>query len=364
MSYPTGRDYGDEDSRALVPGTLTTYRHFMLDLDRGVIAPMSWQPGRAGGMGSYGYGNPAQQPYRPMDEVHVAMCARRSGYRSALIRVQQEEMEAQTGRLHEKSPTEWCTCGFYAHYDSETDFYPSFRWGKAYARISGREDLVNVVAVRAVVEMSGTCVMGRLGVRAEKMKIVALTVDWTKQMQDQQVQQVRRSAEMSVNYMYRSPWSLSTVDLEEPYDYFIDGGAEEYDADEERARIENRVASTAMAYKARYYDDVAEMYEAHPKADISALGVDTTPRPKESWDAFMTGAPGFANLQTQMYSMGQVVGRTNQAMRLWVDSLFKEESKPKPKPSVPQSIQDIIDAKANRPAPPGSGIDRRRGRIR
>lgn len=72
------------------------------------------------------------------------------------------------------APDRRCTCGFYASYDPQLDFFQEYirRW---FELKSGHP--INLPHVFAVVEASGRVLMGSKGVRAERMRVVALAVD-------------------------------------------------------------------------------------------------------------------------------------------------------------------------------------------
>lgn len=224
---PERQDYTSGES-TLVPGTLTVYRHFQADLQSGVLTPMNYSPRWAAHNGAPA--TPGQSPYPPP-------------WKGRPITYQADCNIYVRSSSDHKTPGKDCTCGFYASYDPETDFYPNYRWGAALVQLLCEEfGLGSVALVKAAAEVSGTVVMGRLGVRAEKMKILGFTIDWAKK---------------------DSVWS-------------IDGKQYRPTGRDQETVLAAR--SLALLYGVTYYDSAEEMVAAHPKADVSALGVDTAPR--------------------------------------------------------------------------------------
>jgi hypothetical protein len=315
---PEARDYGISDGKTLVPGTLTVFRHYLADLRSGGnshLLPMS--------AGS----NPANvktawdRPY-PHSGQWVAECGSPLG-------VLLHQVRPSLGEDH-KSPDVNCTCGFYASYDPATDFYPTFRWGGYHSNRDRR------IIVRAVVEASGTVVMGRLGVRAEKMKVVALAVDWSKHVSG-----------------YTWEW------MSDAFPSLVDQARDEKRA--VRTRVHELAEELANLYGAKLYDTVFEMNEAHPKADISALGVDTSPRPHpgEHFDwatAAIAGSSLNRQIAQQAAAYANVGGFTPVVRTVLDEAVAVGDATP---------YEKALARKAKgKPAPPGTGIDRRRGKLR
>lgn len=234
---PNRNDYGQPgDNTALVPESLTVYRHFKLSIS---------MPNRLQGMGnSFPYDKPG---------IQESLCTKYlTSTPGACADPSQSTRESRALTSHD-SPELGCSCGFYAHYDPQTDFYDGATWTASPGRL--RTDfklyLSNgggstspfyrtipspVPMVRSVVEMSGRVIMGRLGVRAQKMHIKAVAVDWTKCI---------------------SFGSTMATERE----------------------VENRLRSTARFLGAKFYVDFKDMYKAYPKPDLSALGIEES-KPK------------------------------------------------------------------------------------
>jgi hypothetical protein len=320
---PGQHDYGtsgDGDTQ-LVPNTLTVYRHFKLDPFRGELFPMSY---------SRSYVTYFRIQGAPVKANHRSYVATQG--------VHEAECSKWPDEPHHNTPKLDCTCGFYASYDPATDFYPYHEW---FAPWTGDTEMTGAgyVVVKAAVEMSGRVVMGRLGVRAQKMKIAGLCVDWEKR--------------------HRARENDPVV----PDSWIID-----------------RVKAAAYAYGAKLYGNREAMVEAHGVADVEALGVDTTPRPDDPVEILRQQFQAYAQVATQQ------INAANQAFidfqkallstlpdaRVYIDtrniSFHAEQAKAKrppklpPKP-LPPSVQAAIDRKRSRPAPPGTGIDRRKRKL-
>src|SRR5690606_32568059 len=130
----------------------------------GVLTPMNYNPKWAARNGAPR--TPGHQPYtRPMGNLPTNFLdgqpreLEQPTYRAECNKLYQVSWDFYYPTEH-KSPSKDCTCGFYASYDPETDFYPSFRWGRAYTRLAGAEDYEDFAVVKAAVEVSGTVVMG------------------------------------------------------------------------------------------------------------------------------------------------------------------------------------------------------------
>lgn len=327
---PKARDYGHADSSTLVPGSLTVYRHFMAN--EGRLLPMNYNPSRAA------RGWPVSGAHRPYDcpplrvdglmsepEVYEAECSKIGNYRARLA-----------GDESHQAPEQSCTCGFYAHYAPDTDFYPSHFWGKAYARAVGQRKAEDTVILRAVCEVTGTTVMGRLGVRAQKMKILGLTVDWDKHVEPQ-------------SDMGEGSWVYSTDAAEDFYRMTL-GDVERDDV----GYITNQMSVLAFRYGVEYYADADAMVEAHPPADIEALGVDTNP--PFSRQVKMSAYEILKAQQALYASLAQG--------SISVSTMAFNNSAPKPKPpSMNEMWAAALEAKRNREAPPGAGIDRRKRKL-
>lgn len=366
---PRQEDYGSSGSTPeLVPGSLRVFRHFLVDSKTGEIQPMNYTPDAA----TFFNKNP-QKPYarRTPTGWHVAHCTKGD------IIAQWDMIRRNPAPGHD-APRVDCTCGFYASYSQETDFYPSFRWGRDYVRLAmGEAEWETKFLVRAVCEVSGTVVMGRKGVRAGKIKIKAMAVDWSKRMQVGP--RVLR---------YDDVWVTGHPSIPDTpgYHYRRDENgvlrcyANEDEADEVEA-VNETAANVAFTYGVELFDSVKAMHEAYPEEDVSHL-VDTSPAtdPDEQFYAYLRKLTGVqygkqaaaqaftAQTQQMQQQMQQFARASAQAIRGVTASLafiddamveaIAEDEKPK------SQFERAIEAKKSRPAPPGSGIDRRRGRVR
>lgn len=338
----SANDYGTADSQSqLVPSALTVYRHFAIDTLTRRITPMNYNPeSYAGQKTLYKRG------------VNRAVCARYGWWYA----------DASTPDSHD-SPHAECTCGFYAHYDPNTDFYPGTYWGRDYATLYGRPEFRNTVIVRGVAEVTGKVVCGRLGVRAEKLEIKALAVDWAKY-------QGSRERRYSVDpydvggYLPHSSGSGWAK-------YFREPEFRVTDSDElERRDVKAHARHIAEAHDVLFYEDSSLMYAAWPKPDLSALGI-TEEKPYRDTFA-MWSAQAAAYVPTppppSLKQWGKIKGQS--ATLTILDEAGAEITKVAVKdididPIEPETVKEkALRLKRNRPAPPGSGIDRRRGRLR
>lgn len=362
-------DYGkaSDPERALVPGALVAYRHFQLDLKYGRLLPMNVRPSKQTAL---------QDAYRPADiggywdeeagfsinpPLHEAICNR---FNRPYVMFPGEQERPP----HGKAPVKNCSCGFYASYDPATDFYPSFTWGKEYAEEVGSEEFASVVIVRAAVELTGRVVMGTKGVRAEKMKILGLAIDWSKYVRP-------RPARYADQFYYIPGKPLGGGWLG-PYDRF--------DVERNVGRpgllpeTESHVQSIAIMYGARYFAEVNRMYDAHPKADLAALGV--TEEPDNPYDSggWMFGVNRMAAKQAQAaaYVPPAPKPKPQAGIKGFSMTLAIKDEMTKFLADAFDIPADVIDSKPEtakeralrlkreRPAPPGTGIDRRRGKLR
>lgn len=368
---PDPKDYGQEgDATALVPGSLVVYRHFQVDLEAGTLLPMNYRPPRRG----------RYHPPEFRDSRYRIFGDHANGtYTAECIKVSPSAYMAHAfkvgmGFKHEKSPTVWCTCGFYAHYDPETDFYPSHRWGRLYNRLAGTEELANLVVVRAVCEVSGTVIMGTLGVRAEKVKILAFGIDWAKRIQPSAVdrynfEQNRRYAE----WMESEGAPLGRGQFSRKW------GPDEVEDD---AFVVTSVERVAQSYGVKHYGRVSDMYADYPKPDVSAL-VEEQPEPEpvpEQWEFGFDTTPignapvNWGRISTVKEVLGDIFGtqialysqgvkfdtrraRGPSPTQVWVDELMLPSSEA-------TQFERVMLKKRNKSAPPGTGIDRRRGKLR
>jgi hypothetical protein len=314
----------------LVPGSLTVYRHFGVDLGRGLLTSMSYTRRMADTSPSHRLAH----VYKPFAEVHEAVCT--GGWMCL--------------KMPHDTPDKGCRCGFYAHYDPDTDFYPSTDWGKTWARQVGHRHLEDRAIVRAVAEASGRNVAGRLGVRAAKLKVKAIAIDWAKHV------------------------TTAPIISDDPlYDVVIDSWGtlvwrRGHPTPDEREEVEAKVRDVAALYGVRLYDDPAEMYADHPKADVSALGIDTTPR--RDVTAALAGQMVITAQQAAQMAeeIRKNVQRVTEAFRgmgfvstanATLDETTRDALLGKPM----TTFERVMLAKKSRPAPPGTGIDRRKRKL-
>lgn len=365
---PEQYDYGTpERGRTLVPGALTAFRHFGLNMRTKQLQPMNYSdPLRMAQAGwSFWYGNDAQKPYDPgRGGAYEAECLKPDNPWSRL-RTNLAGDSFRPPEAHE-APKLDCTCGFYASYHPKTDFYDGMHWGPQYAREMEQAypDLPELVMIRAVVELSGPIVMGRVGVRAGKMKIVAIAVDFEK---------------------YISPPSEQGEDFEWLDDVFdIANDSVQFRMVPKRKPIEvaERSGARVMAqevaalYGVRYYADVRDMHADHPPANLEALGVepnawgpiDTVPPVLSPGSVQISPASikAFQAVQAAQAHMYAAVSDLKDAV-LNVSATFNSSgfASGGTMPPVDETVKDrALRLKKNRPAAPGSGIDRRRGRLK
>lgn len=335
---PTGKasDYGEASNETtLVPGALTCYRHFGLNANPDVwLTPMN---------------RPTDSVYvdHPEDGVFHAVCRRprlwglMTGCDCVLCR------SGRYGETHE-SPDRNCKCGFYAHYEPGTDFYEQTRWN-----VAGRPGIspysvvdflpVGIVMVRAVVEMTGNVVLGTKGVRGQKMTVRALAVDWEK-YHDGTVRFLDSGAPF---LRVTSPTVRGIRTEPEPGVEYM---------------VTMRAKAAAAKYRAEYFDDPADMYKAYPQQDLSALGIDP--------DRAQADAEARERLRRReadefvkhlQETLTQGTKEMERQGRIVADLLAGLKAGGKPPATA---FERVMKAKQSRPAPPGSGIDRRHGRLR
>lgn len=411
MSTPDGKDYGKAGDKALVPGTLRAFRHFALDTTTGRLMPMSWKPPGA----HAGRNMPAYKlPWELGGEPQVAECHRFNPYAAIFAKLMGLPEEDHSKKVDHVTPSVECSCGFYGHYDQDTDFYPSYRWGRVYARLAGQKEVSHIIGVRGVVEMSGTVVMGTKGVRAQKARIIALAPDWEKQVKPtyEDIFNFRMSAKYRDIVRKTDPqvWKILADDHGLDEDIYDSPFEEIFDeVEKEGAWALHQVNTAAMSYGATFHGNAAEMYAAYPAEDVSHL-VDRTPPPEPEWetDGGVAGVPlpnpPLANMPRPQGSItlsvnGQTIANMTptQAAALsaqvngyaqQINQSFRQFGKSVQAASdgVQQALKGIrsdfvildeviehrhetnferaMRLKRDRKAPPGTGIDRRRGRLR
>jgi hypothetical protein len=372
---PGQRDYGGPDSESqLVPGALRVYRHFLVK-SHDESYPAEWDAPMITERLRVGLTSMNTKDLPGVGPVHSAECRRIEAATHGMLPYSAWYAAAAPPRSH-KSPHERCACGFYAHYDPATDFYPAMAWCDPTLGTNGRLTLGALlddqaafsvwvepfIAVRAVVEMSGKVVMGSLGVRAEKMKVVALSVDWSKYAQEKTV-----------------------TTRTEPTPYWVKvkravvGAAP---GDEVADRVTRLARKAADAHGAKFYDSSEQMYEEHPKEDLAALGVKERTQsdvgrayPYSSSFGFSQSAS--ATLTPALYdslrqSIQQAAAAMSQLQSIQqataaAKSQLSRNTSPSPSPtgppSMPPSVRAALEAKRNRKAPPGTGIDRRKKKL-
>lgn len=259
MANPSQRDYGHEGSETpLVPGSLRLYRHFRTV--RNELYPMN------NSNGTNPYRRPAYMEAGP--QVYVAEC------RKAISGTANWAQSVVTARLHidtahGESPAKNCSCGFYAHYEPTTDFYPDMDWNLALGDNFGDDQRI---IVKAVVEGIGRVVMGTKGVRSQKMKIVALAPDWTKYRS----REWARELENALTYdQYRSL-------RDNPQSYQPGEG--------ERRRVHQLMSRIASDYGAQLFPHPDQLHETYPAQDVSEL----LDQPKSSGSITPTNLKGLS----------------------------------------------------------------------
>lgn len=344
MSVP--KDYGvfsdDADATTLVPGVLTAYRHFALLPD-----------GRLGAMG-----HPERGDYPAGGNEFEAACT--------------SYVWTTRHKDDERVPLLSCRCGFYASYEQDADFYDGWYW-HSVAAPSGFANAFAIYPeqvgytygmVRAVVEMSGRIVKGGLGVRAQKMKIKAISIDWAKHA-----------------LPYSSEWGSPSAGMRAAI------------RRETEEKYKPLARAAANLYSVELYDSVADMHADYPQPDLSALGIDPVgyrARKKAEAEearrrleeqakklsaslvaldeAIAKMSTAFTAPQAQVYShlqdasityTGNLTVTYDEVAKAVKDFLGDAETAP----VADTPMQRAIEAKKNRPAPPGTGIDRRKRKL-
>lgn len=342
---PSRDEYGSagRSDNKLVPAALTAYRHFYLILTHkgGVrLTPMTGSDYER----AVAYDDPEQGEFKAGCLPFGGGYAGPRTYAGFLY-----------GQEH-PTPSLECTCGFYAHYFPDTDFYT----GEYWKLMHDATDLTGTrIMVRAVVEMSGRVVAGDLGVRAERMKVKAFAVDWDK-------------------VKIRQP-ELSHPDP--------DGGVRriasvhrdvDRDRDEGLMRNVGMVASQgAITYGAKYYGSAAEMYERFPQQDLSALGINAMTQAEWTEERRRKRERGAEEFIKMMSDVGQAIDTSFKSVMMSFGALSRQYGRG---PALTHAqlaaifgtgltaeqgldIHRVIQEKKNRPAPPGAGIDRRKRKL-
>ena len=375
---PDMSEYGTAESPALVPDSLICYRHFILDPAKLRVTPMNASSSEI-------YAAPgtfvadclnAKQYQRPVEEFLTAYagfscaCSSCREHREKYSEDRKKYYDGEDNLIH-KSPSVECTCGFYAHYDPRTDFYEHTVWGPhSYMYYVPN----NMGVVRAVVEMTGTTVAGTKGVRAQKMQVKALCIDWAK-YQGRQVEVTAKprdflqrweAANSNRLYCYEP---AKEIRYEPPEPVFRDF-------------MERKTSETAAFYGAAYFTSPHEMYAAFPKPDLSALGIEEEPHtpppvpfddsvfvvpgptPSQYWVQYLTnslppapspgGWVGFSGISSSSFTFS---GIFDDEAAVWAD-----DKKAEPEVEL-TAFERAMLAKKSRPAPPGTGIDRRKKKL-
>ncbi|GHG10309.1 hypothetical protein [Streptomyces hydrogenans] len=352
---------GQQQGVKLVPNALTAYRHFSMTSELGglpALVPMS------------PHTRAAQQVY------HVPWRERSNGQPKTFHAgcVYEDKDSGYPHRRHPDSPTPQrdCTCGFYAHYFDETDFYRSGRW---FPMGSEMHPPGNQVLVRAVVELSGRIVMGYLGVRAERLTIKAIAVDWSKASGERrQRTELNSYGRLHVTYGY-DPFDMNPDVIHD---------------------FEEAASDLAVVYGAKFYQDADKMYADHPQQNLSALGINAMTeeqlrqkryrewrermlreqeerrereRRLEFERARMQKARERVYLNGTLLQGVSFVGFTvdeaadvvEQTAGVSLKGLADAYSAPVVEPAAP--FERALAAKKERPAPPGTGIDRRKRKL-
>lgn len=358
-NYPSQGDYGSGNDNAMVPGSLTVFRHFGINLRTGNIVPMNHRPQRLVSDGFVdrltGY------PYRTPQFIYPADPGRT--YEALCTRSPYTAPYGAAAPPGHKSPHLRCTCGFYAHYSQTEDFYETMFWGREYCADIHKGGFEDMAYVLAVVEASGTCIMGRRGVRAEKIKIKAIAIDWSKYRNP-----MRRAGRPRIGYA-RDKYAPDQVVSEYDYRYIP---SNEPDPDE-FAEVTDQVARVCSRYGVDFYLNKQDMYDRHPEEDVSALGVDTSPRPEPEITFFQWASGQGVSRATALQQQAAIYDAAAKAAEVAktladtfkgltaslgiIDEMVVLDE-------VETAKEKALRLKRNRPAPPGTGIDRRRGRLR
>lgn len=383
---PDQQDYGAKAEPQLVPQSLRVYRHFMMDTHTGHL----WRMGN-GLLDRDGRFAEMDRAYQAT-ELHHAVCQKsRGGWYASVPPPEGHD-----------APNRDCTCGFYASYAPETDFYPGQSWGEEYCKefIANRpgrrdkEEAADYVIVRAVVEMQGRVIMGRLGVRAEKMKIVAVAIDWSKHMyEDRPGREVAsidwsspgdilRIAGRGQPVFVDSFWSNKSWKTGMPprgeKRYVFDTSYNVWDMKDDDpvipvkvldnvSEVEDKVRRQLVKYGVKFYTDVDKMHAEHPKPDLSALGLEPESEPPEI-SPYTVTVTANGNIVLDPATVKRVFGANpSSSYSLPSGGYTPRKKKPKKKRFADirnDVIRNALEAKQNRQAPPGTGIDRRKGRLR
>jgi hypothetical protein len=354
----SSKDYGKAgDESVLVPSALRVYRHFKMNMEDALLRPCSME-------------EPAYQPgvAATDDGVFTAECLK---YGTQLW-----------PRVHENrgAPEVGCSCGFYAHYEPDDDFYPFHRWhvrrqsqpAWGYNGYGGGGLLdagpwrvgASMAMVKAVCEVQGKVVMGSRGVRAAKLKVVAVAPDWSK-WEDVSRTPFPESACFDDSSMSMAEYSAARQEWLERC---------RTPSREARQAVTAAMRQLAENYQAKAYDDVEGMLADHPKPDLSALGVKPAVETVDTWTEYLKVLNGkvvadpFRRWLPSPTQAAKVSGLKGGTIHLSFHHLSFYDEAPKAGATEMERLttayERALAAKKNKPAAPGSGIDRRRGRLR
>ncbi len=273
------------------------------------------------------------------------------------------------------SPAVDCTCGFYAHYEEWADFYRQGVWTAeplsyvanfsgyhAFAGSLQPQSGIGYGMVRAVVELSGKVVMGSLGVRAQKLKVKALAVDWGK-FHRQPVRDYWEWDAEGVGGIYQGDGFREEV--------VVPSIRRHPNYGENRAGYERLCSTAAARLGAEYFYDANVMYGKYPRPDLSSLGIaPAKPKPLAEPPIWIT-MPSYrvsqhaaTQVQAYLYRNG-FTASLSIIDEVTADAVsVMDEADSTPQGVVPDSrLAKVIEARKNRPAPPGTGIDRRKRKL-
>lgn len=150
------KEYGSYNDPVLVPTSLLVYRRFRLSAE-GQLKSMT---GR-----DTGY----RKEFVSLTGQFEARCRKAQSTR-VFHSVLYEEIEPYFPP--HSAPEVGCECGYYAHYSPDDNFFPG------EMTFSDRSFHAPTGILFGAIEVSGKTICGSRGVRAERMKIRALSFDW------------------------------------------------------------------------------------------------------------------------------------------------------------------------------------------
>lgn len=252
---------GDELPQSFVASDLTVFRHFGLSGPR--LKPDGIRP--------MGYDWSPTQVHYPYDEEWVAQCQARR-----FVRDEKEVVQHDV-------PDHKCTCGFYASYSPEVDFYPGYLDFRFFAAC----------------KVSGRVIMGTKGVRAQKIKISGMWLDpETRQVDVMEMERLRdkhknsdwfkrqgwigydvitaalRMKAAEANYLDKSKIRVNRQINDKAMNEAFDHAFEDYES--ALVQVHNTPAnlpdlSGISGYGIPVYDTMEELLAKHPPEDVSEL---------------------------------------------------------------------------------------------